>query len=200
MYEAIFPATVLNKIVPVAILDRLLFTITAIGIAFVINALIKRGLLVFIRGINRNGTIPPNYIKKGNTFHSILTSFLDIFTILVTVLVILSNWQVDISPLLASAGIIGLAASLGSQTLIKDFMAGLFIVSENQFNVGDRVTIDKYTGKVVQMTLRLTILKDDEGNLIYIPNSQLKSVIRHPKQESLQATAVMVEKERKKRQ
>ena len=68
--------------------------------------------------------------------------------------------------------------SFGAQTLVKDIIAGFFIIAENQFNIGDKIQIGKLEGEVNKMTLRLTVLKDKNGNLIYIPNSQITTVIK----------------------
>lgn len=169
---------VIAQYFPQNIVDRMVFTLTAIIVAWFFSTLAKRTLKFFMRGIRSRSILPSDLVNKGNTLNSILFSLIDVITFVATLLIILSHWQVDISPLLASAGILGLAASLGSQTLIRDFLAGMFIISENQFNVGDRVTIGTHTGKVVRISMRLTVLKDDSGNYIFIPNSEVKAVIR----------------------
>ena len=71
---------------------------------------------------------------------------------------------VNILPVLASAGVIGLAFSLGSQTVIKDYLGGILILTENQFTVGDVLTIGNLTGTVERITLRATYLRDTDAN------------------------------------
>lgn len=83
---------------------------------------------------------------------------------------------VDIRPILASAGIIGLAVGFGAQSLVKDFVSGLFILIENQYGVGDRVKIGSFEGNVVKITMRSTVLMDDEKNKHYISNGLVKNV------------------------
>ncbi len=114
---------------------------------------------------------------KTETLFTLLASIIDLTIISLTLLVLLSFWGINISPFLTGAGILGLAVSFGTQSLIKDIISGSFIILENQFNIGDTIQVDKFIGKVKKMTLRLTVLEDEEGNLIYIPNSQIKSVI-----------------------
>ncbi len=92
------------------------------------------------------------------------------------IMMILSELGVDITPVLASAGVAGLALSLGAQTLIKDLLGGLFILSENQFYVGDVITIGNLSGTVEEIRLRATYLRDLEGRLHMIPNGDIRTV------------------------
>ena len=85
----------------------------------------------------------------------------------------------NVAPLLAGAGIIGLAFSFASQSLIKDALNGLFIILEDQYAVGDVVTIGTSGGMVENLNLRITQLRDAEGRLITIANSQINSVANH---------------------
>jgi moderate conductance mechanosensitive channel len=78
--------------------------------------------------------------------------------------------------LLASAGIAGLAIGFGAQTLVKDFINGFFVLLEDQYNIGDAVRMAGVKGTVEDMTLRRTVLRDDDGTLHTIPNSQVQIV------------------------
>jgi moderate conductance mechanosensitive channel len=82
----------------------------------------------------------------------------------------------NLGPLLASAGIAGLAIGFGAQTLVKDVINGFFVLLENQYDIGDVVRMAGVKGTVEDMTLRRTVLRDDDGTLHYIPNSQLTIV------------------------
>jgi moderate conductance mechanosensitive channel len=84
---------------------------------------------------------------------------------------------IDLTPLLASAGVIGVAIGFGAQTLIKDFLSGLFIILENQYRVGDVVEINGASGTVEQITLRSTIIRDNDGSVHYIPNGGITQAI-----------------------
>lgn len=85
--------------------------------------------------------------------------------------------RIDFSPLFASAGIVGVAVAFGSQTLVKDFLTGIFIVSENQYRVGDVVEINGAEGRVEQLGTRSTIIRDTDGNVHYIPNGSISHVV-----------------------
>ncbi|HKV74659.1 MAG TPA: mechanosensitive ion channel family protein [Gemmatimonadales bacterium] len=93
----------------------------------------------------------------------------------VTFLLVL-NVFVNIGPLLAGAGILGLAFSFGAQSLVKDVIAGFFILVENQFAVGDVIEISGKSGSVERMTLRVTVLRDGEGTMHVVPNSAITTV------------------------
>jgi small conductance mechanosensitive channel len=84
--------------------------------------------------------------------------------------------QVDVTPIIASAGVLGLALAFGAQELVRDFFAGFFILLENQYNIGDIVRIQGTFGRIERITLRLTILRDEEGVVHFIPNGQVGMV------------------------
>jgi small conductance mechanosensitive channel len=84
---------------------------------------------------------------------------------------------VDIRPILAGAGVIGLAIGFGAQSLVKDFVSGLFILIENQYDIGDKVKIGSSEGNVIRITMRSTVLRDEEGKTYYISNGSIKDVI-----------------------
>ncbi|RPI32278.1 MAG: mechanosensitive ion channel family protein [Chloroflexota bacterium] len=95
---------------------------------------------------------------------------------IMALLMVLNQFDIDIAPVLASAGIAGLALSLGSQTFIKDFFGGVLILVENQFTVGDIIKVGEITGTVERITLRATYLRDIEGRRVSIPNGDIRTV------------------------
>lgn len=94
----------------------------------------------------------------------------------VMTLTILQTFGFNIAPLLATAGVASIAIGFGAQSLVKDVLAGFFILLEDQFAVGDIISIDDKTGKVESMTLRITRLRAGDGQMIVIPNSEIKTV------------------------
>ncbi len=99
--------------------------------------------------------------------------FVLVFLALLQILPVLG---INMGPLLASAGIAGLAIGFGAQTLVHDVINGFFILMENQYEVGDVVRVSGITGTVERMTLRATVLRDDQGALSTIPNSKIDIV------------------------
>jgi small-conductance mechanosensitive channel len=95
------------------------------------------------------------------------------FIVLLHVLGVLG---INLTPLLASAGVVGVGIGLGAQSLFKDIINGIFILVENQFNVGDNVKLASLAGTVEDLTLRVTTLRDGDGTLYIIPNSQIATV------------------------
>ena len=85
--------------------------------------------------------------------------------------------RVDLTPFFASAGIIGIALGFGAQSLIKDFLSGIFIITENQYRVGDVVDIEGAAGTVERITIRSTVIRDASGNVHFLPNGNVMHVI-----------------------
>lgn len=85
--------------------------------------------------------------------------------------------DISLAPLFASAGIIGVAIGFGSQSLVKDFLSGMFIISENQYRVGDIIDINGSTGTVERIGTRSTVIRDADGNVHYFPNGSIQHVI-----------------------
>lgn len=108
---------------------------------------------------------------------SSVTYSVGVFVIMfVAALQILPLLGINMGPLLASAGIAGVAIGFGAQTLVKDFINGFFILVENQYDIGDIVKIAGVQGRVESMTLRRTVLRDADGTLHSVPSSQITVV------------------------
>ena len=114
-----------------------------------------------------------------NTFSRLFRGIVTFLWIGIGVFVALSVLGLNVAPFLAGAGVLGLAFSFASQNLIKDTINGLLIVLEDQYAVGDVVTIGDAGGMVENLNLRITQLRDGEGRLITIPNSTITSVANH---------------------
>lgn len=114
--------------------------------------------------------------KRAKTLGQILRSVTWIALVLVTSLMAIRELGFDITPGLAAAGGFGIAAGLGAQTLVRDWIAGVFIILDNQFAVGDVVRTAGVSGKVQFLSLQHTELRDGDGALHFIPNSEIKVV------------------------
>lgn len=110
-----------------------------------------------------------------------------------TTLQILPIFNIDLKPLLASAGVVGLGISFGAQSLFKDMLNGAFILVEDQFNVGDVVRIAGLSGTVEDLSLRATTLRDGDGTLHFIPNSQIATVSNQSREFSVASLPVSVD-------
>jgi small-conductance mechanosensitive channel len=93
-----------------------------------------------------------------------------------TLIAIAGDVGVAVGPLIAGAGIAGVAVGFGAQSIVKDFFSGFFILLENQFDVGDTITVGGVTGIVERMTMRITVLRDSAGTAHFFPNSNISNV------------------------
>jgi len=158
-------------------ITRSIYSVITLAIALVISIGVKKLIDLIFLGV-KSKVANQHILAKTRTIRSLLKNIIDAIILVIVLLMVLSHWGFDIFPILTGAGILGLAISFGSQTLIKDVINGFFIIAEDQFNVGDWVKIDKFEGEVYKITLRLTILRDENENLIYIPNSQISTVTK----------------------
>lgn len=118
------------------------------------------------------------YKERVDTIEGVIHNIASIAIWGLVLFMVLSEFGVDITPLIASAGVVGLAIGFGSQQLVKDFLGGFFILLENQYGKGDLVEIAGKTGTVEEINLRTTILSSDDGNTHIIPNSAVSIVTR----------------------
>jgi len=148
--------------------------ILAVGFAlwFALKKLLPplvRRTMVKVKGESKRGVE-----KRRDTLISVFISAGRILIIIVVILMILSELDISITPILASLGVASLAVGFGAQYLIRDFIAGMFIIWENQYRVGDVIRIADTAGLVEQVSLRKTVLRDLDGILHHVPNGEIK--------------------------
>jgi moderate conductance mechanosensitive channel len=159
-------------------LERAIFSLGILIAVYILTFISRKIIDIFFTQIKARIRTEVT-LAKTRTVRNLLKNILGGVLYFIAILVILDHWGLNIFPILTGAGILGLAFSFGSQTLVKDVLAGFFIIFEDQFSLGDKVKILTHEGVVHNVTLRLTVLKDKNGNLIYIPNSQITAVIRY---------------------
>ncbi len=131
--------------------------------------------------------------RKGITIVKLVCSFLKYLLGVIAILMMLSAFGVDTTTLLASVGILTLVVGLGAQSLIADVIAGMFIVFESEFEVGDIVVIDGWRGTVSEIGIRATRIVDAGGNIKIINNSAISSVINQTEQISIAKCVVGID-------
>jgi small conductance mechanosensitive channel len=119
--------------------------------------------------------------QKGQTLVPLLESLSQYVLYFGCVLMMLRVFEVDTTPILAGAGVIGLALGLGAQSFVADLVAGFFILFENQYLVGDVIQIGDAVGRVEAINIRCTQIRDESGKLVIIPNGQIKTVVNFSK-------------------
>ena len=133
-----------------------------------VDRLTKRALSSSSRSDQRAATV-------SRLLHGTISSTVWIIA-LITVLAIVG---INVGPLLASAGILGVALGFGAQALVKDYISGIFLILEDQFGLGDEVEIGAIRGTVEDVALRVTQVRDGEGRLWYIRNGEILNVANH---------------------
>lgn len=127
------------------------------------------------RAVVSKGFLSPSAEKKReDTLITVFEGILKALIWFIAIFMIVAEFGVNIGPLLAGAGVVGLAIGFGAQYIIRDFFTGLFIILENQYRVGDVVCVDNICGTVEDINLRMTILRDVDGAVHHIPNGEIK--------------------------
>ena len=145
---------------------NILESIAIIVFMWIINQVLRFILKIFTARNNHSETIG-----------KLLLSVVAYGSVIVTLFLILSAWGVQTPTLLASAGILGLAISFGAQSLIEDIFAGLFIIFEKQYVVGDVIQIGDFRGTVIEIGIRVTKIEDINGDIKTINNSDVRGAI-----------------------
>jgi len=115
-------------------------------------------------------------LKREDTLIRIFNGAVKIAVLTISLLMILRETGIDIGPILAGAGIVGLALGFGGQYLIRDIISGLFIILENQYRIGDVVELNSTVGLVEDISLRMTTLRNLDGTVHHIPHGEIKIV------------------------
>src|SRR5271157_2247301 len=145
-------------------------------IAFILARLLRKLSRHLSELSNRQGLPSALRAQQLRTLSSVIYS-VGVFAIMfLAAMQILPLLGINMGPLLASAGIVGLAIGFGAQTLVRDFINGFLILVENQYDIGDTINIAGVQGTVEAMTLRRTVLRDDNGALHTVPSSEIKVV------------------------
>ena len=114
--------------------------------------------------------------QRARTLGSVLRSLCTAVVGVTALIMVLSEFGVDLAPILASAGIVGIAVGFGAQNLVKDFLSGMFMLFEDQYGVGDIVDVGQASGTVETVGLRITTLRDVNGTLWYVRNGEILRV------------------------
>ena len=114
--------------------------------------------------------------QRARTIGSVLRSTATLVIGSIMALMILAEVGMNIAPLLASAGVVGVALGFGAQSLVRDFLSGMFLLVEDQYGVGDTITVGEVSGTVEAVALRITKIRDDSGTLWFIRNGEILKV------------------------
>lgn len=155
-------------------------------VAWLLKIIAKRSIQRIVKTavmMDRHGLgMEEGEIKRMNTLVRIFSWTINTIIVVIAGMMILQEFGVKIAPILASAGIVGVAIGFGGQYLVKDLITGFFIIFENQYRIGDVVSIEGISGMVEDISLRVTTLRDMNGTVHYIPHGEVKKVSNSGKQ------------------
>ncbi|MGJ8524271.1 Moderate conductance mechanosensitive channel YbiO [Carnimonas sp. R-84981] len=169
-FYAIVNANTAGRLFSNAVLSCTVVVIIAFVCWIVVDGLIKRAL---DPSAGRRNSMPSLRIR---TLLPLLRNVVKIILSVITVITVLSNIGINVGPLIASAGVVGLAISFGSQQLVKDVITGFFNIIEDTMSIGDYVEVNGRSGTVESISIRTLSLRDDNGALVSIPFSQITAV------------------------
>lgn len=130
--------------------------------------------------------------QRSITVSGLVCNLIRWLTVIILIIAVLAVWGVDTTALITGAGVLTLVIGLGMQSLIADVVAGLFIVFENEFNVGDWITVDGFRGQVVSIGIRTTKL-ESVGNIKIINNNAIQGILNHTLKPSVAKTLIDIE-------
>lgn len=163
-------------------IDILVAVLVGVVVYYIGKSLLSRLIYQLIKSARHREWHKKDIEKRQNTLVHLFATIwrlIVIFSVIYAVLRAVFGETITstFAPLFASAGIIGIAVGIGAQSLIKDFLSGVFIISENQYRVGDVVEIEGFSGTVERIGSRSTVLRDTNGDVHYFPNGMVQHVI-----------------------
>jgi len=154
-----------------------------LGLVLITCLALLWGVSLVVRAVRRavddgNDEVTSEAERRAETLGSVLTNAARVVVVAFFLMMTLQEFGVSIGPLVAGAGVAGVALGFGAQSLVKDVISGFFLLMENQFGVGDIISVDEnHVGTVERMTLRITQLRDAEGRAHFIPNGSITRVV-----------------------
>jgi small-conductance mechanosensitive channel len=149
-----------------------LIVVLALALRLVLHRVVRR----VVSTAQRGGVLSERRRQRAETLGSILRSIASTVVLAVGGAMVLSELGLDLTPIVASAGIVGVAFGFGAQNLVKDFLSGMFMLLEDQYGVGDVIDAGPATGTVESVSLRTTRLRDVEGTVWHIRNGEIARV------------------------
>jgi moderate conductance mechanosensitive channel len=176
---ALIAAALILKILNVNLSTEGVLLVRIIGIvagAYLIVKIVSLAVVQLERLVESKGLTLSEAQKRARTLGRIANSAAVVIVVSISVMMILSEFGMNITPIITGAGIVGLAVGFGAQNLVRDVISGFFLILEDQIRVGDVARINGVGGSVEHIRLRTTVLRDAEGTVHIIPNGEIKQV------------------------
>ena len=167
---------ILDKILVKEVVGPILIILVSLVIYLIIKSVIDNVFRIKNKYIDK---------RKSKTINGLINNIVKYFIIIVDVIMILDIFGVDTKTLIASLGVVGFVAGLAVQDTLKDFVAGISIILENQYSVGDTITVKGFRGEVISLGIKSTKIKAYTGEVMIIPNHLIEQVINHSMDKSL---------------
>ena len=152
------------------VINPICYILAGILIYYLISRIILRTSKIKVKGEN---------LKKKKTILQLINNILKYVIGVIVVLMILEVYNVNTTAILTSLGLVGLVIGFALQDLVKDFIAGISIIFDDQYNIGDVVTINSFRGEVIALGLKSTKIKSYDGDILCISNGKIDQVINH---------------------
>lgn len=157
-----------------AFLLRLAIAAVVLIVSLLLLKLVRAAIGKVVR---RHGKASPETVKRTETVRTIVSSVVSYVWYFIVIVIVLGIFGLDVTSILAAAGVVGIAVAFGAQTLVKDLLSGVFIWGEGSITVGDIVTINDLSGTVESISIRTTTIRNFNGNVFIIPNGDIRTVI-----------------------
>jgi small-conductance mechanosensitive channel len=158
------------------IFDSLIASIFIIVISLIALSIVRK---VIIRLTNQSKRLNKGTQQRLKTIQSLLINVSTYVIFFIAAVTVLKEFGIDISAILASAGVLGLAIGFGAKDLVADIVTGFFMLIEDQVHVGEQITVNGFSGTVEHVGLRVLKLRGDDGDLHFVLNRDVKSLTNH---------------------
>lgn len=167
---------ILDKILVKEVVGPVLIVLISILIYLILKSVVNNLFKIKNRYVD---------VRKSKTINGLINNLIKYFIIIVDIVMILDIFGIDTKTLIASLGVVGLVAGLAVQDTLKDFVAGMSIILENQYRVGDTITVKGFRGEVISLGIKSTKIKAYTGEVMIIANHLVEEVINHSLDKSL---------------
>jgi len=181
------------------VIDRPVRVLLILCLAWFVNRIARRSIGVLSEGIRMQPSHPrlralralgpggndmnraeaDRAPARAEAIESVLKSLVSVVVFSVTILLVLGEFDINLAPLLAGAGVVGIAIGFGAQSVVGDFLSGTFMLLEDQYGIGDVIEVEGVTGEVENISLRTTKLRDLSGTVWHVPNGTIRKVGNH---------------------
>ena len=173
----------LDKILVKEVVGPILIILVSLLVYLVIKSVVNNVFKIRNKYIDK---------RKSKTINGLINNLIKYFIIIIDIVMILDIFGIDTKTLIASLGVVGFVVGLAVQDTLKDFVAGMSIILENQYRVGDTITIKGFRGEVISLGIKSTKIKAYTGEVMIVPNHLLEEVVNHSLDKSLAVVDIPV--------